>query len=221
MIYTENILLCVAIPLCIGCFFLHENARQLGLSVLMGMIASLLASYISSFIGYSSGMNANDTAVFISPVTEELLKSIPVLLYLLLFLPNDADLFSVAVGLGVGFATFENCCYILGSGSERLIYILIRGMAVGVMHIVSMLVLTFGMILMRRFRAITLSGVIGALSVSMIYHAMYNLLVSEPGVTSWIGYIFPILTAVFLYPVYKKIRESFDFLKSLKDRPSL
>ena len=55
-----------------------------------------------------------------------------------------------AVAIGAGFATFENCCYILTAGAESLPYILIRGMAVGVMHIVSILALPIWLIAARR-----------------------------------------------------------------------
>ena len=71
-----------------------------------------------------------------------LVTAVPVL-----FTPEEHTLTMLAVAIGAGFATFENCCYILTSGAERLTYILIRGLAVGVMHIVSVLTLSIWLII--------------------------------------------------------------------------
>jgi hypothetical protein len=71
-------------------------------------------------------------------------------------------------------------------------------MSVGVMHIVSIYALSLWFILSIRLKAFTFPNVVGALSLSMTFHATYNLLVSKPGVTSIIGYMMPILTAILL-----------------------
>ena len=47
-------------------------------------------------------------------------------------------------------------------------------------------------------------GITGALTLSMIFHALYNLLVSERGITSAIGYGLPLITAAAIYIVYRK-----------------
>ena len=204
MIYAENILICIAVPLVISVLFLKKSARRFVSAFLIGMVACLLSAYIAGFLNLVTGMGENDTAVFLSPIVEELMKLMPILFYLLVFLPEDHGLLPVAVGVGAGFATFENCCYILTSGAENLGYVLIRGMAVGVMHIVSILTLTIALIALRRYRAMTFSGVAGALSLAVIFHALYNLLVSEPGISSYVGYALPVLTAAVLYLPSKK-----------------
>lgn len=204
MIYAENILICIAVPLFISLIFVKGNARHFVASFLVGMGVCLIAAYISGFTGLVSGLNENDTAIFISPVIEETLKFLPFLYILVLFAPENDDLLLCALGIGAGFATFENCCHILSAGAESLTYILIRGLAVGVMHIVSMLMLAIGMAVIRHIRAFSVSGIIGALALSMMFHALYNLLVSEPGISSYIGYVIPLVTAVLLYIPYRK-----------------
>ena len=84
---------------------------------------------------------------------------------------------------------------------------MIRGMSVGVMHIVSMMALTFGLVVSRRYNVLSFSGLLGALSFSTCYHALYNLLVSEPGVPSAIGYALPVLTSIILFFPYRKLQE--------------
>lgn len=205
MIFAENILICIVVPILISLVFIHGSARRFAASFLVGMGVCLLAAYISGFINVASGMGAEDTAIFISPIVEEMMKFLPILFFLFMFEPKDKPLLIVAVGICAGFATFENCCYILSSGAGSLTYILIRGMAVGVMHVVSGIAVTFGLMLARRYDMLSLAGITGALGLSTIFHALYNLLVSEPGVTSVIGYALPLVTAAALYLPYRRL----------------
>ncbi|MBO4750940.1 MAG: PrsW family intramembrane metalloprotease [Lachnospiraceae bacterium] len=199
MIYAENILICIAVPLAFALMFLRGAVRRFDFSFLSGMVTCLLAAYIGGFFTQLSGMSTEDISVFLSPVIEESMKLLPVLFYLILFEPGDTELLQAAVGIGAGFATFENCCYVLTSGAQNLSYVLIRGAAVGVMHIVSMVALAVGMHLLKRYKVFNFSGIVGALSLAMTFHATYNLLVSEPGLSTYVGYALPLLSALLLY----------------------
>ena len=206
MIFSENVLVCMAVPLLLALVFLRDNARQFVLNFLLGMAACLLGAYVSGFVDAASGMGVEDTAIFISPVVEEAMKFLPLLFYFLMFDPDDDHLFLSAVGIGAGFASFENICSMIASGTERLGFLLIRGLAVGVMHIVSVFAMILGLVVARRFKALRLSSAVGALSLSMLFHGIYNLLVSQPGVTSVIGYGLPLLTAGLLFLALRRLR---------------
>ena len=86
-------------------------------------------------------------------------------------------------------------------------------MSVGVMHIVSVYALSLWFILSIRLKAFSFPNVVGALSLSMTFHATYNLLVSKEGVTSVIGYMMPIVTAILL----SVIRSRFVPIEAKKD----
>ncbi len=206
MIYSENILVCMAVPLLLTLFFVRDNARQFILNFLLGMAACILGAYVSGFLNVATGMGVEDTAVFISPLTEEIMKFLPLLFYFLMFEPQDDRLFHAAVGIGAGFASYENVCSMMSSGAKSLGFLLIRGLAVGVMHIVSVFAMMLGLVIARRFKAMRLASMVGALSLSMLFHGAYNLLVSEPGVTSAIGYAMPLATAVILLSVYHRLQ---------------
>ena len=205
MIYAENILLCIAVPLLMSLLFIRGEVRRYLSAFLLGMLVCLISAYISGFFNLITDMGENDTAIFISPMVEELMKLMPLMIFIILFQPEDRTLTTLAVATGAGFATFENCCYILTSGAERLTYILIRGLAVGVMHIVSILALAIWLIFAKRLRVFSFPAVLGGLSLSMTFHAIYNLLVSEPGVSSFVGYLLPPLTALALFLLYRKL----------------
>lgn len=205
MIFAENILVCIVVPFLVALLFVKGEVRQYLVAFLLGMGGSLMAAYIGGYLGTVSGLGQNDTSIFLSPMVEEIMKLLLLVFFLFLFEPGDRMLVMLSVAIGTGFATFENCCYILTFGADSLSYIIIRGLAVGVMHIVSVLSLSIWIICIKRLNVFSFSGVFGGLSLAMIFHSIYNLLVSEPGVSRTIGYILPILSAICIYPLYKKL----------------
>ena len=205
MIYAENILLCIAIPLLLATMFLRRDARRFAAASVLGMGICLIAAYISGYLSLVTGIGENDTAIFLSPVVEELMKFLPLLVALFLLESPDNELVLYSVGVGTGFATFETCCHLLRAGADSLAFIMIRGLAVGVMHIVSMLTLALGLVIARRFRALSAPGIVGALSLSTTFHALYNLLVSAPGLSAAVGYGMPLLTALALFFLYRRL----------------
>lgn len=206
MIFSENILICMALPLLLTAFLVRDNARRLVINFIIGMAACLLGAYVSGFIDVITGYGTEDTAIFISPVVEELMKFLPLLFYSLMFEPEDDRLFNAAVGIGAGFASYENVCSMITTGTESLGFLLIRGLAVGVMHIVSVSALALGLIIARHYRALGISGILGALSVGMLFHGIYNLLASERGLSSAIGFSLPLITAILEFLAYKKLQ---------------
>ena len=118
MIYAENILLCIAAPLLLSLLFVRDQARQYVLVFVTGMVACLLAAYITGFLRLLIGWEETEVRIFISPVVEELIKLLPLLILLLLSEPKDDTLLLLAVALGTGFSTFENCCSLLSSGTS-------------------------------------------------------------------------------------------------------
>ena len=207
MIYAENILLCILIPLLVSLLFITGKSRYFITSFSIGMIICLISAYISGFVEIVTDIHEYNAAVYISPIVEELMKMLPVLFCIFVLRMEGKDLLLVAAGIGSGFATFENCCYLLTEGSEVFSYVMVRGLAVGIMHIVCMMVLTLSLIIARRYKALSFSSILGSLSLSMTYHGLYNLLVSQPGLSSYIGYALPIVTIAYLYLEYRKYKD--------------
>lgn len=206
MIYAENVFLCIVVPLVLTLVFLRGSARRFVLHLLLGMAACLLGGYVGGFAAVLSGIGTEDAAVFLSPVVEEGMKFLPLLFYFLMFDPDDEGLFLAALGIGAGFASFENICTMLTSGTQSLSFLLLRGLAVGVMHIVSVFALVLGLVIARRFQALRLSSAAGALSLSMLFHGMYNLLASGTGVSAAVGFALPPLTALLLFFASRRLQ---------------
>ena len=205
MIYSENILGCIVIPLLISALFTRKGTRRFLIALAVGMISCLLSAYITGFVQFLTDTTPEKMSAFYAPIFEEIMKLMPLLFYLFVWSPKTSAMFSAALGLGLGFATFENCCYILSYGAADLSYVMIRGMAVGIMHLVCALALVFGLTSARRFRVLSLPAVIGSVSLSMVFHGLYNMLVSKPGLSSVFGYAMPVITAVAIYFPFRSL----------------
>ena len=218
MIYSENILVCIVIPLLIAALFNRKGTRRFLLAFAIGMICCLLSAYITGYVQFLTGITPEEMSAFYSPILEEIMKLMPLLFYLFVWSPKTSSFFSAALGLGLGFATFENCCYILSYGAENISYVMIRGMAVGIMHLVCALALALGLTSARQFRVLSLPAVIGSISLSMVFHGLYNMLVSKPGLSSVFGYALPLITAVAVYFPFRSMidRESESGSKETK-----
>lgn len=204
MVYAENVLICIAVPLAITLLFTKGGARRMTSSFLAGMIVCIVSAYVSGFVQAMSGFSAEDTSIFLSPMIEECMKLLSMLFCVYVFEPSDDEIQLCAVGVGAGFATLENCCFILSSGAPQFAYVMVRGAAVGVMHIVTLVALAKGMQVLKAYKAFSLAGIVGVWSLSVTVHGLYNLLVSKPGVSSYIGYVMPMICAIVLYMVNRK-----------------
>ena len=204
MIYSENVFLCLLIPLMITILFLRGLARKVIEAFVLGMGCCLMSAYISGFAKVISGLSVEDTAVYISPIIEEMMKFLPVLFILFVLEADDNELFVTSVAIGAGFATFENICYLLSTGDMRATFVLIRGLAVGIMHVASIAILSGTIIIIRHYNAVSLPALSGALAISSTIHALYNLLVSEQGVSAQIGYALPVLSSILIYAFSRK-----------------
>lgn len=196
MNYIENIYVCLAAPLLIAALCVRGNGRKMMLFLLGGMTVCLLASYINTFFAALVGIDAFTASVEIAPMTEEIMKFLPILFYLLVFEPEKRELPSGILMTAVGFATFENACYLTGNGAADVIHLLIRGFGTGSMHVVCGFLVAIGIIYLWDRAWLQLAGTAGLLSVAITFHGLYNILVSQTGTAAMVGYLIPLITIV-------------------------
>ena len=213
MIYTENVFVCLAAPLLIALFLLKgETRRFIGFFVL-GLTACLLSGYINSYI--IAAVSGNDIAslttaqslVRVTPVSEEVMKALPVFLFAAIALPKREDVISVAFAVGLGFATFENICYIAQYGASDLAYALVRGFSAGVMHTICAALVGYGLSRLLGRGRLVMPGAFALLCASSTFHAIYNLLSgSDNGAWRAMGYFLPLLAAaaILLWRLFPK-----------------
>ena len=213
MTYIENIFTCLAIPLLLSMLFTKGRTRAFTLFVAVGMGVCLLSAHVSSFFMGGYGVDAAAAAIEIAPVCEEVMKLLPLLFYLLIFEPKPQELPAAAIGIAVGFATFENVCYLTENGAENFTFLLIRGISAGALHILCGILLGFGIacVFPRKWLAVT--GTVGILGVCTGFHAIYNLLITADGAWRMAGYLFPSLLIAGLYAAKRLLhRRTISFL---------
>ena len=199
MIYIENIFVCLAIPLMLSMLFIGGRPRTFLLFMLAGMSVCLLSAYVNSFFMGQYGVSATVAVVEITPVCEEVMKLLPLLFYVLIFEPKVRTLPEAAVALAVGFATFENACYLAENGAESLMFLLIRGLSAGALHILCGILIGFGLSYVFRRRWLAFTGTVGLLGACIVFHVTYNLLISGDGAWRIAGYLFPSVLIALLF----------------------
>lgn len=120
------------------------------------------------------------------------MKFLPLLFYLLVFEPKREHIKAAVLTIAVGFATFENICYLIQHGANELGFLLIRGFGTGAMHIACGAIVGSGMIYVWRRGWLTVAGTCGLLGTAVIFHGVYNLLIAFGGWVQYVAYALPI-----------------------------
>ena len=196
MNYIENIYVCLTLPLLLAIVCTDRRRRPSMLFLLGGMTVCLLSSYISSFLAGVHGLDARMAAIETSPAVEECMKLLPALFGLFVFELPGREANNGILMTSVGFATFENACFLSVNGAANLPRLLIRGAATGAMHIVCGYLVGLGLLFLWDRLWLKTAGTIALVCLVIVYHGIYNLLVSQTGWVSIVGYILPLLTLI-------------------------
>ncbi len=192
----ESTYICLAAPIIVAILCLKGKGKQTMLFLLIGMTGCLLSSYINTFLRDVYGVDSVITSIEIAPVVEECMKLVPFVFYLVVFNPRKERFFGDILSIAIGFATFENVCYMLGDDSASILHLLIRGFGTGAMHVLCGTLIAIGLLQVWDSLYLRMLGVTGLLCIAIIYHAIYNLLVTSGGAVSVIGYLIPLLSVI-------------------------
>ena len=205
MNYIENIYICLAAPLLLTILCIRKEARRSLSFILAGMTACLLSAYVSTFLAGVTGTDLATASYEISPAVEEILKFLPLLFYLLVFEPEKKAAISGVLMVSVGFATFENVCFLTSYGPSELFRLLIRGFGTGAMHVVCGMVVAVGLFYLWEQLWLRIIGAFALLCFVVTFHAIFNIFVNQSGAIFWIGSLIP-LTVVFVYIIFLRKR---------------
>ena len=193
MTYIENIFLCLALPLILSLFFMKGRVRRYALFLTVGMAVCLLSAYVSSFFMGQYGVDGTVAAIEITPVCEEVMKLLPLLFFYLIFEPEPKEMPAAAIAIAVGFATFENVCYLIQNGAGHFSFIFFRGIGTGAMHVICGAIVGGGLAYVWRRTWLKIAGTCGLLGAVITFHAIYNLLIAYGGAAQYIAYLLPVL----------------------------
>ena len=201
----ENIYVCLAAPLLLAILCLRRDGRRSLIFHLSGMTVCLLSAYINAFAAGIAGTDAVTASYEIAPVVEEIMKFLPMLFYLLVFEPEKKNVLSGTLRVAVGFATFENVCFLTFYGTDDLLRLFIRGFGTGAMHVMCGMVVAVGLFFLWKWVWLQAVGVFALLSFVITFHAIFNVFVNQTGVVFWIGSAIP-LTLLLIYVMFFRKR---------------
>ena len=192
MIYI--LFVCVFVPILLMANLIEKKARLPIVFVLAGIFISLFAAELNGVLRQMLPLNHYELTIIVTPMTEEVLKALPVLFYALVISDKQERLFTASMATGIGFAVLENAYYLLTSRHWNVLDAVARAFGTGLMHGMCTLLVGVGITFVKKKRKIFWVGTFALLSTAITYHGIYNMLVQSQ--YEIIGYLLPISTYI-------------------------
>lgn len=184
----------VFVPILLMAFLIEKRARQPIIFVLIGIFISVFASEVNGYLRGVLPMNLFEITTIVTPITEEILKALPILVLATLFTPKKEVLFTASMAVGIGFAVLENAFYLLNEDSFHMLDALSRAFGAGLMHGMCTLLVGVGISFVKKKYKLFVVGTFALLSTAITYHGIYNMLVQSD--YQIIGVLLPICTYI-------------------------
>lgn len=184
----------ISVPMMLMTLLVEKKARFPLIFVLIGIFSSVFAAEVNGFLSKILSMDKYSITVIVTPVTEELIKALPILYYALVISDKREKLFTASMATGVGFAILENAFYLLNSPNFSMLIAIIRAFGTGLMHGMCTLLVGVGISFVKKKSKLFAVGTFGLLSTAIVYHGIYNILIQSKYNT--IGALLPIATYI-------------------------
>ena len=184
----------IFIPILLMACLVEKKARQPMIFVLIGIFLSVFASEINAFLRSMLPMDTFEITIKVTPISEEILKALPILFFATVLAPKKEALFTASMAVGIGFAVLENAFYLLTSNSFNMFDAVIRAFGAGLMHGMCTLLVGVGISFVKKKHKLFVVGTFALLSTAITYHGIYNMLVQSD--VKIIGYLLPITTYI-------------------------
>jgi RsiW-degrading membrane proteinase PrsW (M82 family) len=192
MIYI--LFISIAVPLFLMTLIMEKKARLPILFMLIGIFVSVFASEVNGLLSKLLSMDTYSMVVIVTPVSEEVLKALPILYYAIVISDKRERLFTASMALGIGFAVLENAYFLLNSNNFPIISAVVRAFGAGLMHGMCTLLVGVGISFVKKKRKMFAVGIFGLLSTAIVYHGIYNILIQSK--FSTVGALLPIATYI-------------------------
>ena len=208
LLTIENIFICLAAPFLIAAAGSKYNRKNY-IIIVLGFLCCIISAYLNTFFTALYRADSSAAVIEITPVIEETVKLLPLLFCITVF---DVDTFeggNIIFNTAIGFATFENICYLLENGTDNLFHLVIRGFATGAMHITCAYVIGLGLKMFKKNSILKTAGTFGLLCVTITFHAIFNMLMKTDGTLKQLGYAMPITSAWVLFLLQISLKKFF------------
>ena len=207
-------ILCVSffVPIVLMACLVEEKARQPIIFVLIGRFVSVFAAEVNGLMVALLPLSIFEITIVVTPITEEILKTIPILIFATVLSAKKEALFTASMAVGIGFAVLENAFYLLNYASFNMIDAIIRAFGAGLMHGMCTLLVGVGISFVKKKSKMFVVGTFALLSTAITYHGIYNMLVQSD--YRVIGYLLPITTYIpFVVWRVTKVRQKSQIIR--------
>ena len=184
----------VFVPILLMAFLIEKKARQPIIFVLVGIFISVVAAEINGLLHSLLAMSTYELIIIVTPITEEILKAVPIFMYATLIGAKKESIFTASMAVGIGFAVLENAYYLLNDSSFNMFDAIIRAFGAGLMHGMCTLLVGVGISFVKKRSKTFAVGSFALLSTAITYHGIYNMLVQSDYMI--IGFLLPISTYI-------------------------
>ena len=184
----------ISIPILLMTLLVEKKSRFPLIFVLIGIFVSVFASEVNGLLSQVLPMSLYEITVVVTPVSEELLKAMPILYYALVISDKREKLFTASMATGIGFAVLENAFYLLNYPNFSMVSAVIRAFGAGLMHGMCTLLIGVGISFVKNRNKLFAVGTFGLLSTAIVYHGIYNILIQSE--YSIVGALLPIATYI-------------------------
>ena len=192
---TYILYICFLIPMALSLFIMQKKSRLVVAFILIGTTVCLIASEINNRVYLAIEKDMLYFTTTVSPITEELLKALPILLFALFISDNRQKLAQSAFAVGLGFAIMENMIMITQNlYSVDIKWAIMRGFGASLMHSICTVTVGIGISYVRKRKKLFYCGTLSLLMLAITYHSIYNTLVMSPH--KYFGILLPICTYI-------------------------
>ena len=184
----------VSIPILLMTLLVEKKSRLPIAFMLVGIFVSIFAAEVNGLLVATLNSDVYSITVVVTPVTEELLKALPILYYAVVISDKREKLFTASMATGIGFAILENAYYLLNYPNFSMLSAIVRAFGAGLMHGMCTLLVGVGISFVKKRSKLFAVGTFGLLSTAIVYHGIYNILIQSE--YSLIGALLPIATYI-------------------------
>ena len=184
----------ISIPLLLMALLVEKKSRLPLVFMLIGIFVSVFVAEINGLLSNVLEMDTYSITIIVTPVSEEVLKALPLLYYALVISDKRERLFTASMAIGIGFAVLENAYFLFNHSDFNMLSAIIRAFGAGLMHGMCTLLVGVGISFVKKKSKMFAVGIFGLLSTAIVYHGVYNILIQSK--YSIVGALLPIATYI-------------------------
>ena len=211
------IYLCIVLPMIPILFALRDKfSRRFLLFSIIGLSICLVSAQINTLLIEKIGMDTLNYSITISPINEEILKAIPLIIFTLAFAKKGDQMIPLAFAVGIGFGILENIIiYCNNMATLTVSWAIIRGIGASLMHSACTAMIAMGFSYVFNNNKSHLEGIIGLFALAILYHATFNAFVQSD--YRIVALIMPVLLFVPINIIEYKKKKYFEHLEEEKN----